>query len=199
MDWMTRVRTAEKTCLIQDGKKKVHYKFQDGEEMAEEYNIETNSLLRRAWKRGNDLSKKGHWEIEVGDPEPDPTSLDSVGLKEQANSPYIIKRVTKKALEWRIRNLPYPLEVYSVTAEPENKCITVRTSNKKYFKKIGIPELERANLLPEQKNIDISYKFGTLIITYTKPSEVIQMERAVLEEIKSVNTIQDGDLPCRTS
>lgn len=199
MDWLNRVRNAEKTCLIQEGKRKVHYKFQDGQEMAEEYNLDTNTLVRRAWKRGNDLSKKGHWEIEVGDPEPDPSSFDVVGLKEQSNSPYVIKRVTKKAIEWRIRNLPYPLEVYSVTAEPENKCITVRTTNKKYFKKLTIPELERVNLLPEQKNIELSYKFGSLIITYNKPPEVLQMEKAVLDEIKNIKTIQDGDLPCKQS
>jgi hypothetical protein len=68
-------------------------------------------------------------------------------------------------LEWRIRNLPYPLSVYSVKAEPESKCITVRTTNKKYFKKLAVPDLERAGLLPEQDKIQFTHKHNTLIIT----------------------------------
>lgn len=75
------------------------------------------------------------------------------------------RRITKRSLEWRIRNLPYPIETYNVTAEIENKCLTVRTTNKKYFKKLQIPELERLNILPEQSKIEIQHKFNTLIIT----------------------------------
>lgn len=75
------------------------------------------------------------------------------------------RRVTKNSLEWRIRNLPYTLDTYSVTAEPENSCITVRTSNKKYYKKLAVPDLERVELLPEQGKIQFDHKFNTLIIT----------------------------------
>lgn len=64
----------------------MHYKFQDGDEMAEEYNLDTNIILRRAWKRGKNLSKKSEWDIEVGDPEPDSLTLDTIGLKENSNS-----------------------------------------------------------------------------------------------------------------
>lgn len=55
--------------------------------------------------------------------------------------------------------------MFSVTADPDNKCLTVRTSNKKYFKKIVIPELERTGLLPDQENVSFTHKFNTLIIT----------------------------------
>jgi hypothetical protein len=55
--------------------------------------------------------------------------------------------------------------VYSVKAEPENKCITVRTANKKYFKKLVVPDLDRAGLLPEQDKIQFTHKHDTLIIT----------------------------------
>lgn len=53
--------------------------------MAEEYSLETNVLIRRGWKRGNDLSKKSFWEAEVGDPDPD-TSFDRIGLKEDSTT-----------------------------------------------------------------------------------------------------------------
>ena len=68
-------------------------------------------------------------------------------------------------MEWRIRNLPYPMSVYSVKAEPENKCITIRTTNKKYFKKLAVPELERVGLVPEQDKIQFTHKHNTLIVT----------------------------------
>jgi protein DPCD len=39
------------------------------------------------------------------------------------------RKDTRAALQWRIRNLPYPLDTYNVTAE--DKLIVVRTTNKK--------------------------------------------------------------------
>lgn len=76
----------------------------------------------------------------------------------------MVCRITKNNIEWRIRNLPYPIETYSVLAEPENKCIVVRTSNKKYFKRILVHDLARINVVPDQGNIEFSHKFNTLII-----------------------------------
>ena len=78
--------------------------------------------------------------------------------------PYVVYRITKNNIEWRIRNLPYSIETYSVTAEPENKCIVVRTANKKYFKRIPVHDLARINVLLDQRSIEFSHKFNTLII-----------------------------------
>ena len=81
--------------------------------------------------------------------------------------PIITRRITKASLEWRIRNLPYPESVYSITAEHDG-TMTVRTSNKKYFKKIKIPDLERIGLKPEQERISFRHQYNTLIITVCK-------------------------------
>lgn len=78
--------------------------------------------------------------------------------------PFVSRRITKVSLEWRIRNLPYPKDVYSVTAEDDG-TITVRTSNKKYFKKLVVPDLVRAGLKPETERISFAHQFNTLIIT----------------------------------
>lgn len=78
--------------------------------------------------------------------------------------PFVTQRITKTSLEWRIRNLSYPSNVYSVTAEKDN-TITVRTSNKKYFKKIRVLDLERIGLKPEQERISFKHQYSTLIIT----------------------------------
>lgn len=61
--------------------------------------------------------------------------------------------------------MPYPIETYSVTVDKDNTCMFVRTSNKKYFKKLDIPELKRVGLFPEQSSVEFSHKFNTLIIT----------------------------------
>ena len=75
------------------------------------------------------------------------------------------KRITKNCIEWRIRNLPYPIDVYSVTTNDDERAIIVRTTNKKYFKRISIPELVRCELLPDQQLISIRHQYNTLIIT----------------------------------
>lgn len=79
--------------------------------------------------------------------------------------PQLVRRNTRINLEWRIRNLPYPIETYSISAENDEKCIVVRTTNKKYFKKLQVPELTRINLPLEQANIQFIHKYNTLIIT----------------------------------
>jgi hypothetical protein len=78
--------------------------------------------------------------------------------------PIVTRRTTKTVLEWRIRNLPYPKDVYSITADDDGTII-VRTSNKKYFKKLVVPDLDRAGLKPEQERISFTHQYNTLIIT----------------------------------
>uniref|UniRef100_A0A1B6KUG0 Protein DPCD n=1 Tax=Graphocephala atropunctata TaxID=36148 RepID=A0A1B6KUG0_9HEMI len=195
--WLCRIKNAEKTSIVQEGKRKFHYKFPDAEEMAEEYSLETGVLLRRAWKRKSQIRGAGEWEVEIGDPEPHFGTLDDIGIKENSSAPYVTRRITKTNLEWRIRNLPYPVETYSVTAERDGKCLIVRTANKKYYKKLPIPELERVNLEPVQDNISFSHKFNTLIIVYKKPVQVIELEQCVQEELMSVATIKDDQ--CKPS
>lgn len=79
--------------------------------------------------------------------------------------PFLTKRITRNNIEWRIRNLPFPIEVYSVSADKEKKAIVVRTTNKKYFKEIQVHELNRCGLLPEQQAITITHQHNTLIIS----------------------------------
>ena len=43
--WIQKLKKAEKTCLVQDGKKKIHYTFDDKTEMVEEYNSQTGELI----------------------------------------------------------------------------------------------------------------------------------------------------------
>lgn len=75
------------------------------------------------------------------------------------------KRLTKACIEWRIRNLPYGIENYAVTIDNNDHSIVVRTLNKKFFKRIPVPDLQRLGLLLEQDKLVVSHKYNTLIIS----------------------------------
>ncbi|XP_053978965.1 protein DPCD [Hylaeus anthracinus] len=196
--WLNLIQSAQKIAIIKDGKRKVHFLLEDGREMVEEYHLETNVLLRRAWKETGKLGQNTGWNIEIGDPEPMQNNIEVYGIQESSSNPFITRRITKTSLEWRIRNLPYPLDVYSVVAEADG-TITVRTSNKKYFKKIRVPDLERIGLNPEQDRISFIHQYNTLIITYKKPPALLDLEKKVLGEILQLKASREGDVKCPTS
>lgn len=162
--WLDLIKKAEKSSVISGRSRKIHYKFPNGSQMAEEYSMDTGVCIRRGFKIEKTLKNTDNWEMEVGE-SPAGLSDDTFMLKESNTEPCLTKRITKNNIEFRIRNLPYPIEIYSVAANPETKKITVRTSNKKYFKNITIEELERCDLLPCQANISFTHQFNTLVIT----------------------------------
>jgi len=65
--WLNLLKSAEKTSVIHDRVRKVHYKFPDGTEMAEEYSMDTGVIFRRAWKDKKDLRGEPNWNIELGE------------------------------------------------------------------------------------------------------------------------------------
>lgn len=69
------------------------------------------------------------------------------------------------SFQFRVRNLPYPEDVYSVTIDEEKQEIVVRTSNKKYFKRISVPDMKRNGLKLESDKLTWAYKNNTLIIS----------------------------------
>ena len=43
--WVELLKKSQKTCIIQDGRRKIHYTFANENELAEEYDIKTNELV----------------------------------------------------------------------------------------------------------------------------------------------------------
>ncbi|CAL1673985.1 unnamed protein product [Lasius platythorax] len=194
-EWLRNIQNAKITVLIEDGKRKVHFLLENGTEMVEEYNIDTNVVMRRIWKKKNSFGTDIGWTVEIGDPEPTENNIEIDGIQESSNTPIVTQRITKTSLEWRIRNLPYPNNVYAVTAEQDN-TITIRTSNKKYFKKLRVLDLERIGLKPEQERISFRHQYNTLIITYKKPSELLDVEKKILSKILQLeNTESTKECP----
>ncbi|NWU99503.1 DPCD protein, partial [Upupa epops] len=197
--WLESLRASSKTALVQDGKRKIHYLFQDGKEMAEEYDVKTGQLVSRRWREKNALGGTGKWQVEVGDP----TSLflgdpESEFIKESSSNPIFLRKDTLSSFQWRIRNLPYPKEVYSVSVEKEQRCCIIRTTNKKYYKKFSIPDLDRYQLPLDADALSFTHANNTLIITYQKPKEILAAEEQLQKELKKIKPANDGDVDCKT-
>ncbi|WAR21965.1 DPCD-like protein [Mya arenaria] len=197
MAWMDLLQNAQKTCLVQDGRRKLHFTLQDGRELAEEYDLNTNELVVRKWRKKSTLGGTAKWEYEVGELLA-PRSLDTDGLMESTSNPIFVRKDTVPAFQWRIRNLPYPLETYSITCD-EDQNIIIRTSNKKYYKKFRIPDLERCNIPLDQKCLSFAHANNTLIVSYKKPVQILDMEKALLVEFKKLKASKDGDVDCTPS
>ncbi|KAK2496823.1 hypothetical protein MC885_007223 [Smutsia gigantea] len=174
--WLESLRTAEKTALLQDGRRKVHYLFPDGKEMAEEYDEKTGELLVRKWRVKSTLGALSQWQTE----------------------PIFMRKDTKMSFQWRIRNLPYPKDVYSVCVDQKERCITVRTTNKKYYKRFSIPDLDRYQLPLDDALLSFAHANCTLIISYQKPKEVLVAESELQKELKKVKTAHSSDGDCKT-
>lgn len=218
VQWLAKIRGADKSSAIQGTVRKVHYNFADGTEMAEEYSTETGCVLRRAWKVRSDILRKDDWEVELGEPMPKALKTDGLALQEAPTEPILSKRATRNCIEWRIRNLPYPLSTYTITCEGDARTITVRTSNKKYFKNIVVHEFQRCNFPPKVEDLMVKHQHNTLIISvrvnkftllsyllwlkllqsfqYKKPPILVEMEKAVLMELQNVETVEYDNIQC---
>ncbi|KAI2557028.1 hypothetical protein G5576_004473, partial [Homo sapiens] len=98
---------------------------------AEEYDEKTSELLVRKWRVKSALGAMGQWQLEVGDPAPlGAGNLGPELIKESNANPIFMRKDTKMSFQWRIRNLPYPKDVYSVSVDQKERCIIVRTTNK---------------------------------------------------------------------
>lgn len=134
--------------------------------MAEEYDVTTNQLLLRKWREKTALGAYGNWQIEVGEvPLPVLGTLDRELIKESSANPVFMRKDTKSSFQWRIRNLPYPKDVYSVTADKDQRCCVIHTTNKKYYKKFSIPDLDRFQLPLNSNALSFTHANNTLIIT----------------------------------
>ena len=97
------------------------------------------------------------------------------------SNPQFKRKDTRDRFEWRVRNLPYPKETYLVEVDHPKQQIVLKTTNKKYYKRIDIPDLKRLQLTIEEANIAWKYQNNTVIISYDKPAEVKSREAEMLK------------------
>ncbi|KAF5395327.1 hypothetical protein PHET_12389 [Paragonimus heterotremus] len=165
--------------------------------MVEEYDVKSHCLLSRKWKRKTPLGGDGPWEFEVGESPSLFTGMEEIS--EANTNPRFGRSDTSKAFQWRVRNMPYPLSVYSVQVDSNDNTLVLRTTNKKYYKKFDIPDMKRLNLPLSQDAITLNHANNTLLISYTKPDEFLQYEKQLKLYLSTVKSIDEKEGDCKTS
>ncbi|OXB71597.1 UNVERIFIED_CONTAM: hypothetical protein H355_011232 [Colinus virginianus] len=188
-------------ALVADGRRIVHSTFPDGSEMIEEYDVEDDCLLIRKTRKNSPFGKRSSWEYEIGAPptlNPGSCGSGAVGgndeehqrlLTPTAASPFCVMLDTKRAFQWRIRNLPYPISTYSVDIDEASQEIVVRTTNKKYFKRLAVRPLKNVGLSLDARSLSWTHQHNTLVLTYLKPGKVIEYENARIKEAKKCSAL----------
>eukprot|EP00694_Reclinomonas_americana_P006601 EC796990.1.p2 GENE.EC796990.1~~EC796990.1.p2 ORF type:complete len:207 (+),score=72.15 EC796990.1:39-659(+) len=187
-------------AVVKDGRRKLHQTFEGGVELVEEYDLRTDELVVRKWRRPTPLGGEGPWDYEVGEA-PTRFNPDADLLAPSSENPVMIRKDSDDAFQWRIRNLPYPKDTYQVTVDTQNDTIVVRTTNRKYFKRFDVPDLKRLNLSLSADELTWTYANNTLVISYEKPSEAVECEREferVRQNMKAEKPEREGDVQCPT-
>nr|XP_032821730.1 protein DPCD isoform X2 [Petromyzon marinus] len=164
--WEQELRAAKKTALLQGGRRRVHYSFEDAREMIEEYDVITELLMLRRWRVRSMLGAPRAWETE----------------------PVCVRGETREELWWRVRNVPYPPHVFSVCVDSTNNNLVISTSNHKYYKRLSIPDLDRLELPLDPEAVSFSHNNHTLIVKYQKPARLLDHEKRVRREICTLSS-----------
>jgi len=172
----------KRMCVKADGRRKIHTTFPDGSETVEEFDERSDVLLLRKVRRPTSLGKESEWIFEVGQPVEPTFDPHSDLLRASSSNPICVRKDTPEHFQWRIRNLPFPAQVYSVTVDHDKQEIVVRTSNKKYYKRLGLPDLTYVNQKLCDASLTWKHQHNTLIISYTKPAAVVDRERKLIND-----------------
>ena len=172
----------QRVCMRSDGRKKIHTTFPDGGEMVEEYDDKTDVLLVRKVRKPSKVGKEGDWVFEVRQATEVAFDPYSDVMRASTSNPIFLRKDTPEHFQWRIRNLPYPADVYSVLVDHEKQEIVVKTSNKKYYKRIQVPDLLRYALKFQDELLSWKHQHSTLIISYRKPPKIVAGEQEALRE-----------------
>ena len=179
-----QVKNGTRTYLINGDYIKFHTVFKDGSEIVEEYGIYSEELESRRVKKIG-MTGKEQWTTEIGE-ELKPRSNDEFLIRENDNNPLFIRKDTQKEFQWRIRNLKGDADNFMVECDKDKQQIVIRTKNKKYYKRFGIPDLERLNLKLDESLMKVNFVNNTLVISYTKPKEALEAESEILGEIRRI-------------
>ena len=187
--------------MTSGARRKVHYTMPDESEMVEEFDLQTDELLLRKRRTKTVLGKEGEWVFEVGEP-PARVTIEGDMLRPSSSNPTLVRKDRPHAFEWRIRNLPYPKPTYSVTIDPKEDQIVIRTANKKYFKRLTIEDMQRARLALEEAALSWSHENNTLIVCYKKPEPILKLEKeAKSARLNAPETVpaaaEDGAPDCK--
>ncbi|RHY88818.1 hypothetical protein DYB37_005457 [Aphanomyces astaci] len=143
---------------------RIHTTFADGVEMVEEYTADSRPQI---------LGNPTHGTL-MELPSVDTVVEKDIGIIPSGTNPIFLCRESTEVWEWRVRNLPYPKDTYLITIDESSQEITIRTTNKKYFKRFRIPAMARANLPLDRSALSHSHSNNTLVIQVSFASIVMR-------------------------
>lgn len=87
-------------------------------------------MIERKIRKPGILTGERKWEYEIGESQA-MRSIQNEEIMVSFMQPVFMRQDTKDSFQWRIRNLPYPLDIYDCTVNENQREIILRTSNKK--------------------------------------------------------------------
>lgn len=140
-------------CTKPSSEKDIHITEEDGWQIVDEYGEKTPP--RRS-------------------PLPSPERTSDIGLSQvlapSGSNPLLSRSDTEDHFQWIVENLPYPASTYCVTVDEVTHRIIIKTSNRKYYKRLELPELTDHGLQLNEKLLTWRHSQDTLTVSYTKPT-----------------------------
>lgn len=153
--------------------------------------LDTGELIARRMRTKTVYGAENPWEVVYGQINEGKKEVDMLELDSNKN-PTFIRQDTEKAWQWRVRNIPYPAQVYNITVDEEKNQIVIRTSNKKYFKRIDAPNNEKF----DSSKVNWTWGYNTLVVTHDKPPRLISIEREEQKWRLSLPCKEEGEPDC---
>jgi len=85
-------------------------------------------------------------------------------------APHFSREDTPDHFQWLVANMPYPTSTYDISVDSEKQQIVIKTINRKYYKRIDLPELVECGLPLDEKLLTWKHCQDTLIVSYVKPA-----------------------------
>lgn len=170
-------------CLIHNDLFELKTSFDDSSELIEVFD-KNGCICKQIFKPSiksvilND-AEASKWQMEIGK---DSTTDQNCEIRENSKNPTVARVDTHDFFQFRIRNFKDSFGKVDVSIDVDGDLIIVKSSNKKYYKRIYIPDLSRVVKVYEQfyhktiikpqlnpAELEFYVKFNALIINVRKP------------------------------
>ena len=180
------------TAYKTDSYKTIVYEEKNGIQRVDICEIDTGKLLATKQRERRTSGSYGPWEWVYGSPIEQKQEVETIEMS--SKNPIFFRQDTEKEWQWRVRQIPYPANFYNVTVDEEKNQIVIRTTNKKYFKRINAPEGEK--FVPSQ--LTWQWAYSALQIAHKKPDRV-KIEEANREKWRKGLPLanEDPESDCR--
>ncbi|EAX97167.1 DPCD protein, putative [Trichomonas vaginalis G3] len=173
------------------GYKTIVYDEKEGKQVVDICELDTGKLLARKERVRHTSGSDGPWEWTYGSPIEQKQEVETISAS--SKNPVFLRLDTDNEWQWRVRNIPYPANFYNVTVDEPKNQIVIRTTNKKYFKRIDAPEGEK--FVPSK--LQWAWSYNTLVIQHEKPPRVVAADKELCKWRRGLPLQEDKDPDCR--